>query len=34
MDKDAKKIVQSDHALNVVRLRPEEIRGRLPERLY
>jgi protein required for attachment to host cells len=34
MDKDTRKIVKSDHALNVVRLRPEEIRGRLPERLY
>ena len=34
MDKDAKKIVESDHALNIVRLRPDEIRSRLPERLY
>jgi protein required for attachment to host cells len=34
LDDDAKKIVGGEYGLNVVRMRPEEIRGRLPERLY
>jgi protein required for attachment to host cells len=34
LDQDAKKIVEGEYGLNVVRMRPEEIRGHLPERLY
>ena len=31
--KEARKIVAGEHALNVVKLKPDEIRSRLPERL-
>ena len=34
LDGDAKKIVASTFGLNVVRMRPEEIRGHLPDKLY
>ena len=34
LDGDAKKIVEGEYGLNVVRMRPDEIRGHLPERLY
>ena len=34
LDQDAKKIVEGEYSLNVVRMRAEEIRGHLPERLY
>lgn len=31
---DARKIVEGEYNLNVVRMKPEEIRGHLPDRLY
>ena len=34
MDDDARKIVEHDYNLNVVRMRREEIRRHLPDRLY
>jgi protein required for attachment to host cells len=34
LDGDARKIVEGEFGLNLVRMRPEEIRGRLPQRLY
>jgi protein required for attachment to host cells len=34
LDEDARKIVDGEHNLNVVRMTPEEIRRHLPERLY
>ena len=34
LDHDLRKIVEGEYGLNVVRMRPEEIRGHLPERLY
>jgi protein required for attachment to host cells len=34
LDEDARKIVDGEHNINVVRMTPEEIRRHLPERLY
>ncbi|HVE48638.1 MAG TPA: host attachment protein [Casimicrobiaceae bacterium] len=34
MEEDTKKIVAGEHSLNVTKLRSEEIRKRLPERLW
>lgn len=34
LDDDARKIVEGEHDLNVVRMAPDEIRRHLPERLY
>lgn len=34
LDADARKIVVGEHNINVVKLRPEEIRKHLPEKLY
>jgi protein required for attachment to host cells len=34
LDADARKIVEGEYNLNVVRMRADEIRGHLPERLY
>ena len=34
LDADAKKIVEGEYGLNVVRMKADEIRGHLPERLY
>ena len=34
LDDNARKIVEGEHNLNVVRMPPDEIRKRLPERLY
>ena len=34
MDDDARKIVEGEFNLNVVRMSPEDIRKRLPEKLY
>jgi hypothetical protein len=34
MDDDARKLVEADYNVNVVRMRAEEIRRHLPERLY
>ena len=34
LDDDARKIVVGEHNINVVKLRPEEIRKHLPDKLY
>ncbi|HVF64732.1 MAG TPA: host attachment protein [Casimicrobiaceae bacterium] len=34
MDNEAKKIVAGEHSLNVTKLKPDEIRKRLPDRLW
>lgn len=34
LDGETKRLVEGEFALNVVRMRPEDIRSRLPERLY
>jgi protein required for attachment to host cells len=34
LDSESKRMVEGEYGLNVVRLKPEQIRAKLPERLY
>ena len=34
MDEETRRIIEGQHTLNVVRMRPDEIRAHLPEKLY